>query len=516
MNGAQTLLNTVADAGIEVCFANAGTTEMSIVTAFDSNPRIKPILGLFEGVCTGAADGYGRMAEKPALTLLHLGPGMANGIANLHNARRARSPFFMVIGEHASWHIKADPLLNMNIAGLCATFSGWQRTSASVASIPGDAVDGIAACRSGLVASLIIPSDYLWTEYQGAPVTIPSFSSPDPLNPERIEAAAKMLRSEKKTALIMNGRALLGRGLAAVARIRAKTGCDLFSVTFPARIERGAGLVPVTRIPYFPDHARALLEPYEAALFAGTDEPAAFFGYAGQSSYFMEPAVERLRLDSDYQDTSLALEALADALGAPPGVSMKGVLAPYHRPELPTGKLTPEKACLAVAALQPENAIVIDEGLTSTTTYSPLGATVASHSLLYLTGGAIGQGMPCATGVAVACPERPVIDIQADGSGMYTLQSLWTQAREGLNVKTLICANRSYNIIRVELDRAGYTEPGASSLSLIDLGNPNLDWVSLGKGMGVPGVSVETAEDLVREMKIALAEPGPRLIEMVL
>jgi len=169
-----------------------------------------------------------------------------------------------------------------------------------------------------------------------------------------------------------------------------------------------------------------------------------------------------------------------------------------------------------VAALQPENAIVIDEGLTSTTPYSALGATVAPHSLLYLTGGAIGQGMPCATGAAVACPERPVINIQADGSGMYTLQSLWTQAREGLNVKTLICANRSYNIIRLELDRAGYTEPVASSLSLIDLGNPNLDWVSLGKGMGVPGVSVETAEDLVRELKISLAEPGPRLVEMVL
>ncbi len=515
MNGAEALLNTAAAADIEVCFANAGTTEMSVVTAFDSNSRIKPILGLFEGVCTGAADGYGRMKEKPALTLLHLGPGMANGIANLHNARRARSPFFMVIGEHASWHLKADPLLNMNIAGLCATFSGWQRTSESVSAIPADAADAIAACRYGQVASLIIPSDYLWTEYQGAPVTVPSFS-PDPINPERIEAAGRMLLSGKKTALIMNGKALLGRGLAAAARIRAKTGCDLFSVTFPSRIERGAGRVSVARIPYFPDHARTLLAPYEAALFSGTDEPATFFGYEGQPSYFMGPAVQRLRLDGDRQDAGLAMEALADALDAPSEGALEGVSAPYRRPELPMGKLTPEKVCLVVAALQPEDAIVVDEGLTSTTAYAPLGATVAPHSLLYLTGGAIGQGMPCATGAAVACPERPVINIQADGSGMYTLQSLWTQAREALNVKTLICANRSYHIIRLELDRAGYTEPGARSLSLIDLGNPNLDWVSLGKGMGVPGVSVDTAEDLVRELKIALAEPGPRLIEMIL
>jgi acetolactate synthase I/II/III large subunit len=515
MNGAEALLNTVTAAGIEVCFANAGTTEMQIVTAFDTNPRIKPILGLFEGVCTGAADGYARMAGKPALTLLHLGPGMANGIANLHNARRARSPMFMVIGEHASWHIQADPLLNMDIAGLCQTFSGWQRTSTSVNAIAPDATAGIAACRYGQIASLVIPSDYLGAQYSGEAVTMPAFS-PDPVDSAQIEAAAKMLRSGKKTAIIMNDRALLGEGLAAAARIKAKTGCDLFSVTFPARIERGAGIVPVTRIPYFPEPATALLAPYDAAFFVGTDEPATFFGYEGISSYFLKAEVERLRLDSDRQDAALALEALADALGAPSTLALDNIIAPYCRLELPAGKLTPEKACLIVAVLQPENAIVVDEGLTSTTTYSPLGATALPHSLLYLTGGAIGQGMPCATGVAVACPDRPVINIQADGSGMYTLQSLWTQAREGLNVKTLICANRSYNIIKIELDRAGYTEPGAGSLSLIDLGNPNLDWVSLSKGMGVPGVSVETAEELARELRIALAEPGPRLIEMVL
>lgn len=515
MNGAQALLETAASADIEVCFANAGTTEMSIVTAFDHNHRIKPILGLFEGVCTGAADGYGRMKEKAALTLLHLGPGMANGIANLHNARRARSPFFMVIGEHASWHIQADPLLNMDISGLCRTFSGWQRTSASVSAIPRDTAEGIAACRYGQIASLIVPSDYLGTEYCGESITIPAFS-PDPIDPERIEAAAQMLLSGKKTALIMNGRALRKGGLAAAARIKAKTGCNLFSVTFPARIERGAGTVPVTRIPYFPEPAVDLLASYETALFIGTDEPATFFGYEGLSSYFMKPEVKRLRLDTDRQDSALALDALADALNAPSGAAKEHLMAAHRKPELPTGKLTPEKICLTVAALQPENAIVIDEGLTSTTAYSALSATALPHTLLYLTGGAIGQGMPCATGAAVASPDRPVINIQADGSGMYTLQSLWTQAREGLHVKTLICANRSYNIIRLELNRVGYTEPGAPSLSLIDLGSPNLNWVSLAQGMGVPGITVETAEDLARELKIALAEPGPRLIEMVL
>ncbi|MBN1547281.1 MAG: acetolactate synthase large subunit [Syntrophaceae bacterium] len=515
MNGAQALLDIAAAAGIEVCFANAGTTEMPIVAAFDSNPRIKPILGLFEGVCTGAADGYARMAGKPALTLLHLGPGMANGIANLHNARRARSPLFMVIGEHASWHIQADPLLNMDIAGLCRTFSEWQRTSLSTTAIPIDTAAGITACRYGLVASLIVPSNYLGGEYHGDQVSLPPFSY-DAVDSDKIETAAKILHAGGKTALIMNGKALLDRGLKAAARIRAKTGCDLFSVTFPTRIERGSGIVPVTRIPYFPEPALALLAPYESAIFAGTDEPATFFGYEGLSSYFMQPNVKRLRLDSNRQDAGQALEALANALGAPSGSALEKVLSPYHLPELPTGKLTPEKACLTLSALQPEHAIVIDEGLTSTTTYSSLSASAAPHNLLYLTGGAIGQGMPCATGAAIACPERPVINIQADGSAMYTLQSLWTQAREGLNVTTLICANHSYNIIRVELERAGYTKPGAPSLSLIDLGNPPLDWVSLAKGMGVSGFSVETAEDLARALRIALSEPGPRLIEMVL
>ncbi len=515
MNGAQALLHTAASAGIEVCFANAGTTEMPIVSAFDTNPHIKPILGLFEGVCTGAADGYGRMKENPALTLLHLGPGMANGIANLHNARRARSPLFMVIGEHASWHIQSDPLLHMDIAGLCRTFSGWQRTSASVGVISHDAAKGIAACRYGQIASLIIPSNYLGTEYPSDLSSIPAFS-PDPIEPRRIEAAAKMLLTGKKTALIMNGRALLKDGLRAAARIKAKAGCDLFSVTFPARIELGAGIVPVTRIPYFPEPAIDLLASYETALFIGTDEPATFFGYEGLSSYFMKSEVKRLRIDTDRQDAARALEALAALLDAPSRVAGSPFAAPYQKPTLPAGKLTPEKICLTVASLQPENAIVVDEGLTSTTAYSELGATVEPHTLLYLTGGTIGQGMPCATGAAVACPDRTVINIQADGSGMYTLQSLWTQAREGLNVKTLICANGSYNIIRVELNRAGYTAPGAPALSLIDLGHPNLDWVSLGKGMGVPGIAVETAEDLARELRIALVEPGPRLIEMVL
>src|SRR5512135_166615 len=157
MNGANLLVKTAIRMGIEVCFANAGTTEMPIVVALDSTPGIKASLGLFEGVCTGAADGYGRMLDKPAMTLLHLGPGLANGIANLHNARRARSPVLNVVGEHATWHRPTDPPLAMEIEGLAKTVSGWRRTTSSPAEIALDLASAVTATRVGQVATLIVP-----------------------------------------------------------------------------------------------------------------------------------------------------------------------------------------------------------------------------------------------------------------------------------------------------------------------------------------------------------------------
>jgi acetolactate synthase I/II/III large subunit len=515
MNGAEALLKTVAAAGIDVCFANGGTTEMPMILAFDSITEIRPILGLFEGVCSGAADGYGRMKEKPAMCLLHLGPGLANGVANLHNAKRARTPLLNVIGEHASWHMEANAPLAMDIECLCKTFSGWQRTVRSVETIARDMAEAIAAANRGQIATLIVPCDYQWKEYRGE---IPIAKGVGCNSPDQrvIESAAKMLKSGQKAALIMNGRALRRRGLEAAARIRAAAGCELFCINFPAYADRGVGLVPVTRIPYFPEPAADLLAPYRSVVLAGTDQPVNFFGYEGQRSNPIAADVPKLRIDGESQDAAEALEALADELGAPGKEAVGNFVAGYKVPDVPSGKLTPEKACTTLAALQPEGAIICDEGLTAAFSYFPQGATLASHSYFTITGGAIGQGMPCATGAAVACPDRPVINLQADGSAMYTVQSLWTQAREGLNVTTLICSNRSYNIINVELHRAGFTNPGPRALSFTDLGNPPIDWPNLSRGMGVPGVAVDTVEDLAREMKKALREPGPYLIEMIL
>jgi acetolactate synthase-1/2/3 large subunit len=516
VNGAELLVKTAAKAGVEICFANPGTTEMPIVVALDSEPGIKPVLGLFEGVCTGAADGYGRMLDKPAMTLLHLGPGLADGIVNLHNARRARTPVVNIVGEHATWHRAADPPLAMDIERLASTVSGWQRTNKSPIALSQDMAEAVAASIYGQISSLIVPNDYQWEEVADGPIATPRFSYA-PVDPDSIEQASRLMRAHRKTALIIGGRALRRQGLLAAARIKAVMGCDLLTDGFPPYIERGAGLPDVMRVPYFPEPAIELLSRYEVAVLAGVKEPVAFFGYKGIASQLLPQECQKFRIDTDSQNVTEVLEALADVLNAPPYSKIStGIPSEPERPAVPAGELTAEKACLTLAAVQPENVIIVDEGLTTSVGYYPLTASLAPHSFLTLTGGALGYGMPCALGAALACPDRPVINIEADGSAMYTLQALWTQAHESLNVTTLICANRSYNILKIELYRAGIEAIGPKALSLTDLDHPFINWVRVAEGLGVPAVSVNTAEGLAHELARALAEPGPHLIEMIL
>lgn len=516
MNGAELLVKTAAKAGVEICFANPGTTEMPIVVALDSEPGIKPVLGLFEGVCTGAADGYGRMLDKPAMTLLHLGPGLADGIVNLHNARRARTPIVNIVGEHATWHRKADPPLAMNIERLASTVSGWHRTNKSPAALSRDLAEAIAASMYGQVASLIVPNDYQWVESDGDEIAAPQFAFA-PIDPDRIEQASRLMRAHRKAVLMIGGRALRRQGLLAAARIKAVTGCDLLTDGFPPYIERGAGFPDIMRVPYFPEPAIELLSQYKVAVLAGVKEPVAFFGYKGIASKLLPRKCRKFRIDTDSQNVIEVLEALADALDAPPHSKISAAISSdLARPAVPAGELTAEKACLTLAAIQPEHVIIIDEGLTTSVGYYPLTAGLAPHSYLTLTGGALGYGMPCAVGAALACPDRQVVNIEADGSAMYTVQALWTQARESLDVTTLICANRSYNILKIELDHAGIESIGPKALSLIELDQPYIDWVRVAEGMSVPAVSVNTVEALSRELARALSEPGPHLIEMVL
>jgi acetolactate synthase-1/2/3 large subunit len=516
MTGAEILIKTAVEAGIEVCFTNPGTTEMPLVCAFDSIPGIRPFLGLFEGCCTGAADGYGRMADKPAMTLLHLGPGLGNGVANLHNAGKGRTPVLNVIGEHATWHRTVNAPLTMDIEALAEPVSGWQRTCSSTDNLAQDTADAIAAALEGQVVSLIVPSDVQWSECADPQIHQPKTSSAS-IDQDAINRAAEVLHTEQKSALILGGRALRKQGLMAAARIKFATGCDLLSERSPARIERGVGIPPTEVIPYFPRQALELLSGYQVIVLACAGEPVTFFGWPGYPSRLLNDSQEIRQIKADNKSLPQALENLADALDAPgKNAAPDAGFSKIIRPEIPGGKLTANTAGIILAALQPEHSIIVNESITSGAAYLPLAVSAPPHTMMALPGGAIGYGMPCAVGAAIACPERPVINFQADGSAMYTLQALWMQARESLNITTLICANRSYNILKIEFARADIETPGPHARSLTDIGNPDIDWVQISRGMGVPAVAVDSCEELAKEFKKALQEPGPHLIEMLL
>lgn len=511
MNGAECIIKSAKDAGIEVCFANPGTTELPLVVALDTAGGIRPVLGLFEGVCTGAADGYARMLQKPAMVLLHLGPGLANGIANLHNARRAHSKIVTLVGEHSTWHRSFDPPLTMDIESLAKTFSGWQRTCGSSDLMEQDMADAIAAADKGQIATLIVPFD-LQTKKCADSAVLPHKKEKLSINNDAVKSAAALLRGGKKAALVLGGKYIGRKELMAAARIKQACRCDLITENFPARIERGAGLPDVSRVPYLPEMAIDMLSKYEEFVFAGAKEPVSFFGYEGIPAEFLKEDQKKFHLSTPDQDLLEVLDILADELDAPKIIN-PDLLTKLQRPEIPTGALDSGKICQVIAALQPEGAIVVEEAITTGLMYYFITASVAPFDLLTLTGGAIGQGAPCAVGAAIACPDRPVINFQADGAGMYTLQALWTQAREGLNVTTLICSNRSYDILKLEYGRLGVT-PGKCATQLTDLAG--IDWVNLGKGMGVPSVKVNTAEELAGELGRALHEQGPHLIQMVI
>jgi len=515
MNGAESLIQTAFASGVRVCFANPGTTEMPLVAALDSSDGIRAVLGLFEGVCTGAADGYSRMADSPAMTLLHLGPGFANGIANLHNARRARSQIVNVIGDHATWHVAADAPLTSDIISLARPVSAWIKTPRSSKTVASDTAEAVAAARKypGRIATLIVPSDCQWDPADG--LARPIASQPAPAaDDESISGASQAIRTHgASSALFLGAMAMREAALTTAARIAAATGCSLVCETFPSRIERGAGMPAVERLPYFPEQATAALSRFKSIVLVGAKSPVAFFGYPNLPSSVVPQGCEVVELASAKHDVAGALDALAESLGAS---KRDPAIAIAARPARSTGALNAASIGQTLASVMPENAIIMDEAATSGLPFFTFSQSAPRHTYLALTGGAIGQGLPCATGAAVACPDRRVIAFQADGSAMYTVQSLWTQAREGLNVTTMLCNNRSYRILQVELARAGITEPGAKARSMTSLANPEIRWAELARSMGVPAVRVDTAEALAVELERACATPGPNFIEMML
>ena len=513
MNGARALVQTLVDAQVDVCFANPGTSEMHFVAALDEVPQMRAVLTLFEGVATAAADGYGRMAGRPAATLLHLGPGLGNGIANLHNARRARTPLVNIVGDHATYHKRLDALLESDIDALAGPVSGWLRRSLATADLAEDAVDAIAAACTppGCVATLVLPADVSWGE-GGRTASPRRPREPALVRPETVREVGEVLAGPEPAVLLLGRDALTEHGLLAAGRIAAGTGARLVCETFPARMARGAGLPFVAQLPYPPEAALAALAGTRHLVLVGAREPVAFFAYPGLPGTFTPSGCEVHVLAEPGQDATAALCALADDVG--PDAS-PAVTAP-SRPQLPRGPLTPARLADVLGALLPEGAIVVDEALTSGRHLAAATAGAPRHDWLTLTGGAIGQGLPSAAGAAVACPDRPVIVVQADGSAMYTITALWTCAREQLDVTAVICNNRAYAILDGELSRVGAAHDGHRARRLLDLSGPELDFVALATGMGVPASRAATAEELADQLQRALDEPGPHLIDAVL
>ncbi|MEO8812923.1 MAG: acetolactate synthase large subunit [Caulobacteraceae bacterium] len=514
MNGAESLVRTLAGAGIEVCFANPGTSEMHFVAALDGVDGIRPILGLFEGAVTGMADGYGRMTGNPAATLLHLGPGLANGLANLHNARRAASPIVNIVGDHATFHAQYDAPLASDIAGFARPVSAWVHSSTSAATVAADGARAVAAAQEppGQIATLILPADTAWNDAEGPAPALPRPWAPAPAIRAIDRVAAALRGGGGKAAILIRGAALGEVGLAAAGRVAAASGARLMADTFAPRMARGAGRVAVERIPYFAEQIVEVFGAVETLILVGAKAPVSFFAYPGKPSWCLPEGARVLHLAHAHEDGIAGLEALAEALGAPGAPPRVAALA---LPDAPTGKLNHFTAGQVIARHLPEGAIVSDEGATSSGGTALATATARPHDWLTLTGGAIGQGIPVATGAAVACPGRKVVCIQGDGGAMYTLQALWTQARERLDVTTVIFANHSYSILNVELARVGAGNPGPKALSMLDLHNPELDFVKLAEGMGVQATRAETLEAFDAAFAAAMRERGPRLIEVM-
>jgi acetolactate synthase I/II/III large subunit len=513
VNGAQSLIRTLVACGVDTCFTNPGTSEMHFVAALDTVPAMRGVLGLFEGVVTGAADGYARMAGRPAATLLHLGPGLGNGLANLHNARKGHVPVVNIVGDHATYHKQYDAQLESDIETVARNVSAWIRRSEATAAVGRDAAEAVAAALGppGQVATLILPADVSWSP--GGAVAEPARPAPTQAdaNPDAdvVDAVAKALRSGEPAGLLLGGTALREPGLVAASRLANATGARLLAETFPARLERGAGLPPIDRLAYLAEFASAQLDGLRHLVVVDAKAPVSFFAYPGRDSYLVPAGCEVHLLAAPGDDAAGALEALAELVGAPPDAATRQAA---DRPDLPTGALTAEAVARALGALLAEGAIVSDEGNTSSLFAPGLTAGAPRHDWLTLTGGAIGQGMPVATGAAVACPDRKVINLEADGSALYTIQSLWTQAREGLDVVTIVFNNRSYAVLNMELNRVG-AEAGPKAKELLDLSRPDIDFVAISDGLGVPASRATTAEELSDQLARALAAPGPVLIE---
>ncbi len=511
MNGAERLLETLVGSGVEVCFANPGTSEMQLVSAIGNSENMRAVLCLFEGVVSGAADGYARMKDAPAVTLLHVGSGFSNSMANQHNARRAHTPLVNIVGDHATHHLQYDSPLTSDVPAHANLCSDWVRVSASADDLAASGAMAIQASMQGAgkIATLIAPANHAWEE---STKTAPALPLPEleGVSSKVISEITDALSNGKTTALFLGSRALREESLDAAGRIAKSSGARILCETFPSRLQRGVGRVPVERLPYFAQQAMEHLNGFEQLIFVGAKPPVSFFAYPGKKSWLTPEKCEVFILAGVDQDVLAALQTVATAINA---IEPPVIILPAAEQPSPTGQLTPLAAAQSLCQLMPENAIISDEANTCSLAAFPMTESAPPHDWLTLTGGAIGQGLPLSLGAAIACPDRKVIALEADGSAMYTVQTLWSMVRENTDVTVVIMNNRSYAILNIELARVGAGKPTPKTLSMLDLSRPDINWVDIAGGMGVPATRATTAEEFHQQFAEAMAARGPRLIE---
>lgn len=512
MNGAESLVRTLLLNGVDTCFANPGTSEMHFVAALDRFPEMRCVLGLAEGVVTGAADGYGRMRDGPAATLLHCGPGLGNGIANLHNAMRANTPMINIVGDQATYHAPLEPALASDPAALAGPVSKSVRTVDQARFLGMAASEAIGSAMSGArgIASVILPSDASWSE-GGVVGATASITPATRIEAGRVEAISRLLVNGRSTAIILGGNALRAGPSATAAGIATKSGAALFAPAANGRVERGRGRAVVDRLPYAIDAAVKVLAPFEQIVLVGAPRPVAFFAYPGKPARPERPGSEIHVLARPDENASEALSFLAQAMDAAPWHDL-----PNHRNDvqMASGPVLPGGVAQSLTALMPEHSIIIDESVSYGRGFFADMREAPPHDWLQLTGGAIGSGIPMALGAAIAAPSRRVINLQADGSGLFTLQGLWSQARERVDVTTVILANRRYAILQGEFTAVGIDAPGRNASDMLDLTRPAIDWVKLSEGFGVEAARADTMERFNTLLAASLRRRGPFLIEL--
>lgn len=512
--GAQHILTGLSDAGIELIFTNPGTTEIYFVDALGKVPIPRPVLTLTEAVAAGAADGAARIGGQPTALLLHLGPGLANAIAYLHNAKRAHSPIVVVVGDHSQGVANQDPPLASDIDSLAHTFSKAvihvtqhehpRHSAARAGYIAVDATPGIV--------TLIVPSDLSWSETND----IPRLQRPPrtPLNtPEStLERASAALIEPDGTAVIVGGDLLRTEGQETLERLTRCQNLTVWANTFPARMDRGYGRPRVRRLPYLPEMAIAALENTRRVVIAGGANPVPFFGYPHLPDRLVTEECEIITLTSDPSAAPSSIAALM------PNAEELTLLGSTHiepaTKDDDNAALNPANFASVVAELLPADTIVVDESNTLGLNLEEATANAAAHTWLpALTGGAIGHGLGMAIGAALAAPERRVLALIADGSSLYTPQALWTHASETLNITTVILSNRSYGILNFELHRLGSEAETEGAKRLLSLSPPSIDHIRLATGFGVPAARASTVGELIDALTSAWLSRGPSLIE---